>query len=511
MSRLDKCILLLLVFLGLGALVIVFLGPGLVTYGDAESHLNISKRVLHGLTPGFAQLGGVWLPLLHLLMLPFIWSDYLWRTGLAGALVSIPSYILLGYWFFKLLQLHTTSRLTWVLGFGIVVLNPNLLYMSTLPMTESLYLALVVGSVYFLARWWQDLKLSSLIFTSILLGLATLARYESWFLTVFESLLIIWRVWATRGTAKLAKSQALLVIHGLLAYAGIAFWLLWCWLILGNPLYFSKSQYSSASQQQAWIERGQLLSYHSLPQSVIHFVGSAHANWGLTVSVLVVLAVILLVITRPASFRWYVLVLLLSPTIFSLVSLYLGQSIILVPGITPESFLSTIFNIRYGLTALPLAAYLTAVGLDKLPKSLRLLKLLMIGLILTSYIHMLVTGNIITFQDGTVGLSASRDSDAQMWLRDNYTGGKVWMDDYARSASIIRLGVRMQDIIYIGNKPFWDESQYTPQKYADWIIVKTNDAIDTTFKANKNTKKQVDKYFDVAYSSPDVTIYRKKN
>ena len=194
MSRLDKCILLLLVFLGLGALVIVFLGPGLVTYGDAESHLNISKRVLHGLTPGFAQLGGVWLPLLHLLMLPFIWSDYLWRTGLAGALVSIPSYILLGYWFFKLLQLHTTSRLTWVLGFGIVVLNPNLLYMSTLPMTESLYLALVVGSVYFLARWWQDLKLSSLIFTSILLGLATLARYESWFLTVFESLLIIWRV-----------------------------------------------------------------------------------------------------------------------------------------------------------------------------------------------------------------------------------------------------------------------------------------------------------------------------
>src|SRR4051812_47166267 len=55
----------------------------IVAYGDAESHLNIAKRVVDSLTPGFAQLGGIWLPLPHILLLPFVKFDFLWRTGLA--------------------------------------------------------------------------------------------------------------------------------------------------------------------------------------------------------------------------------------------------------------------------------------------------------------------------------------------------------------------------------------------------------------------------------------------
>ena len=41
-------------------------------YGDAEAHLNIARRVLDSRTPGAEQLGTVWLPLPHLLMLPFV-------------------------------------------------------------------------------------------------------------------------------------------------------------------------------------------------------------------------------------------------------------------------------------------------------------------------------------------------------------------------------------------------------------------------------------------------------
>ena len=61
----------------------------IVTYGDAESHLNIAKRTINSITPGFAQLGGIWLPIPHIMMIPFIWSDFLWRTGLAGSIVGI--------------------------------------------------------------------------------------------------------------------------------------------------------------------------------------------------------------------------------------------------------------------------------------------------------------------------------------------------------------------------------------------------------------------------------------
>src|SRR4051812_33737519 len=57
-------------------------------YGDAEAHLNIARRILDSRTPGPEQFGTVWLPLPHLLMLPFAARDFLWRSGLAGAIPS---------------------------------------------------------------------------------------------------------------------------------------------------------------------------------------------------------------------------------------------------------------------------------------------------------------------------------------------------------------------------------------------------------------------------------------
>src|SRR5262249_6084794 len=65
-----------------------------IAYGDAKSHLLIARRVLFADTPGAGQLGGVWLPLPHLLMLPLAWSDRAYYTGLAGSAVMMACYVL---------------------------------------------------------------------------------------------------------------------------------------------------------------------------------------------------------------------------------------------------------------------------------------------------------------------------------------------------------------------------------------------------------------------------------
>ena len=57
-------------------------------YGDAEAHLNIARRIIDSRTPGWNQIGTTWLPLPHLLMIPFVRHDRLWMTGLAGAIPS---------------------------------------------------------------------------------------------------------------------------------------------------------------------------------------------------------------------------------------------------------------------------------------------------------------------------------------------------------------------------------------------------------------------------------------
>src|SRR5579862_8756877 len=53
----------------------------LLLYGDAVAHINIARRVFDSQTPGLLQLGTVWLPLPHLLMIPFLLSDAAWQLG----------------------------------------------------------------------------------------------------------------------------------------------------------------------------------------------------------------------------------------------------------------------------------------------------------------------------------------------------------------------------------------------------------------------------------------------
>src|SRR6266852_2036781 len=68
----------LLVLLTLISVVSFFyyLSNGLgLAYNDARSHLDIGRRVIENLKPGFSQLGSVWLPLPHMLMLLTVWND----------------------------------------------------------------------------------------------------------------------------------------------------------------------------------------------------------------------------------------------------------------------------------------------------------------------------------------------------------------------------------------------------------------------------------------------------
>ena len=75
---------------------------GLITaYADSKGHLDIARRVFDSPTPGLAQLGGYWLPLLHILMLPTIWNNFFWQTGIAGSMPSMLCFIFSIYYIYK--------------------------------------------------------------------------------------------------------------------------------------------------------------------------------------------------------------------------------------------------------------------------------------------------------------------------------------------------------------------------------------------------------------------------
>src|SRR5258708_6977014 len=126
-----------------------------LSYNDARSHLDIGRRVVEGLKPGLAQLGSVWLPLPHVLMIPTIWNDFMWHSGLSGALQSMISFVatsLLIYLFLKKVGINMIGR---VIGVVVFIANWNILYLQSTAMTELLLLATMTAGVYYLLLWQE--------------------------------------------------------------------------------------------------------------------------------------------------------------------------------------------------------------------------------------------------------------------------------------------------------------------------------------------------------------------
>src|SRR5881227_2833310 len=108
----------------------------LLLYGDAVAHINIARRVIDSRTPGLLQLGTVWLPLPHLLMLPFLVPKWMWRTGVGGSVPSMLAYVFSVAGIFQLIKtilppakdFAGAEFAPWFAA-AIFALNPNLIYL----------------------------------------------------------------------------------------------------------------------------------------------------------------------------------------------------------------------------------------------------------------------------------------------------------------------------------------------------------------------------------------------
>jgi hypothetical protein len=99
----------------------------LLYYGDAEAHLNIARRIVDSQTPGYDQLGTPWLPVPHLLMLPFVIRDTLWRNGLAGAIPSGICLVAAGAFLFLAVRRVFGGDAPAFAAAAAFALNPNVL------------------------------------------------------------------------------------------------------------------------------------------------------------------------------------------------------------------------------------------------------------------------------------------------------------------------------------------------------------------------------------------------
>jgi hypothetical protein len=151
-----------------------------LSHYDAKAHLVVARRIADSLTPGWVQIGAVWLPLPHLVSLVPVQLDFFYRTGAFGVGLSVVSFAAIVYVIARLVIGLTGSRLSALAGVLAVGLNPNLLYLQSTPMTEPLLMALTA-----LAAWLSVEAVTSgddrrSRWAGVTLGAAVLTRYEAW-------------------------------------------------------------------------------------------------------------------------------------------------------------------------------------------------------------------------------------------------------------------------------------------------------------------------------------------
>src|ERR1035438_7471205 len=140
----------LAIFISVFSFLFYYRHGDLLLYGDAVAHINIARRVFDSRTPGLLQLGTVWLPLPHLLILPFIVSRQMWQSGTGGSIPSMVAFVLGVLGIFRLVRTALSvsgegKSITILSAWAAAILyaaNPNLIYMQATAMGESLYLAL---------------------------------------------------------------------------------------------------------------------------------------------------------------------------------------------------------------------------------------------------------------------------------------------------------------------------------------------------------------------------------
>ena len=194
---------------------------------------------------------------------------------------------------------------------------------------------------------------------------------------------------------------------------------------------------------------------------------------------------------------------LLAPFAFNILALYLGHSVLFIQGISGETW----FNVRYGVMMLPTFAIFTGYLVHKLTS----LRATIIGLFLFVTFFAFANVDAVTIDDARVGSSQKNVTEVSSWLRQNAKDEKgfVLISAASHDAIIFSSGLPMGKFIHEGTGLYWENATTSPDRWARWIVMRTNDLNDSTFKLVKQSG-QLEKY-DLVNSYPFADIYQLKS
>jgi hypothetical protein len=509
----------------------------MLNYGDAVAHLHIARRVFDSRTPRFSELGSVWLPLPHILLIPFVQNYHWWASGLAGVIPSSLAYMASCAGIYRLAR-RWLNPMPSALALAFFALNPNLLYLETTAMTEPLFICEMIWIVVWMVDWRaslendprQTLRLQSCIAAALVAAIFT--RYDGW--------IIAFLAWTGIGLALLKRGRLRSGAFWLASFAVLAapvLWFIYNSVGFGDWLYFARGPFSAAAIELRTAAPGwpPHPGWHNLWVALLFFLktaqldsiaaaarGNVAANLVSALAVLGTAAALFAEKLKDGRAMVWVLLLWL-PVPFYTYSVAYGSVPIFLPVWWPHTW----YNTRYGLELLPALAVglgfaaQIAVGFlcrlhserpyfARLVPRLPILAFAILFALAGLNFLWLLRQNPVVYVESTKNLDARLPYDEAIPpLLENMAmtlpGAPVLMDTSSYPEIVSLTGISLRQTINESDLLIWRTALAAPASHAAIVVAFDGDAVDRAVKAHPGDLSVAGRF--TAKGQPSATVY----
>jgi len=513
-SKIPLIIFLAAIGMGLISFIVLYFADNysLNYYGDAASHLFGARKLVDSIEPGINQLGTVWLPLPHLMFLPFSLVDQLYVYGIAGMIVSLPCHAVSSVLIYKIIRNQVKLSYVALIGGFLYAANPNLIYLGITAMTEAPFLLFFIAFAYYFQKWndgFSEFKnnLKHLAFASFFISLATLCRYEGWIASLVFVPYIIVFVIVKRNY--ITKYKLVTILVSLIAFSGILLWLGWNQYSYGDPFEFATIEFYAASSQSAERPNRDFLFLQPLNNITIYGMAATMISGPILLSFAAIgFAFHLKDKDRNKRAKLYGFLIL--PPLFILISLYFGI------GEMSQWWL----NARYGTLLSPLVIILASFAIAKLVPKMKHSNPIFAAIIVSLFAFQLLTPTfgVVTFVDAESGWLYKQTPyaiKAGEFLKSDYDEGQVMiMTGSAQAHRIMQVsGIHLKQFdemieAYL-SKPAFKE----PWAYDKWIVIGLEPDSDSINAVDYWQKRmnEIEQHYSLEYENKYYKIFSLKD
>jgi 4-amino-4-deoxy-L-arabinose transferase-like glycosyltransferase len=392
-------------------------------------------------------------------------------------------------------RIFSSTAAAWT-TLALFALNPNILYLQSIAMSEMPAFACLTALVYFAARFRDTQGTGALVGAGVAACLGTLCRYEGWFLLPFAALyfLIVAR----------QKRVVTATIFCALAALGPLYWFGHNWWLTSDPLSFYRGPWSARAIQGKvdYPGNGNWLKAWDQFRAAAQLCSGPALPW-------MALAGTVVALSRRA---WWALVLLALPGLFLVWSIHSSGTPIYVPHLWPNTW----YNTRYGLAILPLMTLAAGALVLAAPQSARSGMAALV--ILAGTIHWAVyprPDTWITWKESQVNSDARRawTREAAAYMAANYRPGSAIMTSFGDLTGVFRAaGIPLRETFTGDNGIPFDALLLRPDLHLrhEWALVKGGDDVQTAIWKGPRFGKSYELVRQIVVKgAPVIEIYRR--